>query len=369
LYNIHIQTNTNFLKMDIEQLVAGAVSQGASDIHLSSGVVPHFRVSGVITPQGEEAITAEFLQEYLMQILPEKQKQQLQENRQTDFVMKSAAGVRLRGNAFFQENGISVVLRIIAQEIRQLDTLGFPEFVIEKIKSLRNGFVLIVGATGEGKSTTLASVLQHIVNETSQHVITIEDPIEYLLPRGKSVIQQREVGRDVTSFRSGIRAALREDPDILMVGEMRDYETISAALTMAETGHTVFSTLHTSDCPQTISRIIDVFPPEQQEQVRSQLATALKVIIAQRLVPTVDGKVALAYEVLTNNYAIQNYIRQNKIFQIPSALQTDSSGEMVQLEQSLAGLVISQQVSPEVAKEYASDPEQLRAILAANGIK
>ncbi len=355
--------------MDIEQLVTGAVSQGASDIHLSAGIIPHFRISGQIIPQGEEAVTAEFLQDYLMQILPEKQKQQLQENRQTDFIMKSASGVRLRGNAFFQEDGLSVVLRIIAQEIRQLDTLGFPEFVIEKIKALRNGFVLIVGATGEGKSTTLASILQYLVTDKPQHVITIEDPIEYILPAGQSVIQQREVGRDVVDFRSGIRAALREDPDILMVGEMRDYETISAALTMAETGHTVFSTLHTSDCPQTISRIIDVFPPEQQEQVRSQLATALKMIVAQRLVPTIDGKLVLAYEVLTNNYAIQNYIRQNKIFQIPSALQTDSSGEMVQLEQSLAGLVIAQQITPEVAKEYASDPEQLRAILIANGVK
>ncbi len=355
--------------MDIEQLVAGAVSQGSSDIHLSTGVVPHFRVAGVISPQGEELVTAEFLQEYLMKILPEVQKKQLQEKRQTDFVMKSTAGIRLRGNAFFQENGLSVVLRVIAQEIRQLDTLGFPEFVMDKIKALKNGFVLIVGATGEGKSTTLASILQHLVNDEARHVITIEDPIEYILPSGKSIIQQREVGRDVLDFRSGIRSALREDPDILMVGEMRDYETISAALTMAETGHTVFSTLHTSDCPQTISRIIDVFPPEQQEQVRSQLATALKMIVAQRLVPTIDGKRALAYEVLTNNYAIQNYIRQNKIFQIPSALQTDSSGEMVQLEQSLAGLVIAQRVSPEVAREYAADPEQLKAILAANGIK
>lgn len=355
--------------MDIEQLIAGAVSQGASDIHLTTGVPPHFRVSGQLLPQGADAITAEFLQEFLMKILTEEQKKQLQENRQIDFVMKSAADIRLRGNAFFQEGGLSLVLRVIAKDIRSLDSLGLPDFVIEKIKSLKNGVVLVVGATGQGKSTTLAAILQHLANEKAEHLITIEDPIEYILSNSKALVQQREVGRDVVDFRSGIKAALREDPDILMVGEMRDYDTISAALTMAETGHTVFSTLHTNDGPQTISRIIDVFPPAQQDQVRSQLATALKMIIAQRLVLAVDGTLTLAYEVLTNNYAIQNYIRQNKIFQIPSALQTDASGEMVQFEQSLAGLVINQQVSKEVAMENAADPEQLKAILAANGIK
>jgi twitching motility protein PilT len=355
--------------MDIEQLISAAVAQGASDIHITTGVLPHFRISGNIVPQGTEIVTGEFLQNCLMKVLPEPQKQQLQNNRQTDFVMKSATGVRLRGNAFFQEGGLSVVLRVIAKDIRTLDSLGFPDFVIEKIKSLKNGFVLIVGATGQGKSTTLAAILQNLVQYRAQHLITIEDPIEFILPGGKAITQQREVGRDVLDFRAGIKAALREDPDILMVGEMRDYDTISAALTMAETGHTVFSTLHTNDGPQTISRIIDVFPSEQQDQVRSQLASALKMIVAQRLVPSVDGKLVLAYEVLTNNYAIQNYIRQNKIFQIPNALQTDSSGEMVQLEQSLAGLVISQQITKETALENATDPEQLKAILAANGIK
>lgn len=355
--------------MDIEQLISGAVSQGASDIHLTTGVLPHFRVAGQLLPQGTAVITAEFLQEFLMKTLPETQKKQLQDDRQIDFVMKSADEVRLRGNAFFQEGGLSVVLRVIAKEIRTLDSLGFPDFVIEKIKSLKNGVVLVVGATGQGKSTTLAAILQNLANHKPQHVITIEDPIEYVLPNAKALVQQREVGRDVLNFRAGIKAALREDPDILMVGEMRDYETISAALTMAETGHTVFSTLHTNDGPQTISRIIDVFPSEQQDQVRSQLATSLKMIIAQRLVLTTDGTLTLAYEVLTNNYAIQNYIRQNKIFQIPSALQTDSSGEMVQLEQSLAGLVINQQITKKVALDNASDPEQLKAILAANGIK
>jgi len=355
--------------MDIEQLVSGAVSQGASDIHLNIGIVPHFRIMGTIIPQGEELITDEFLQSFLEAILPDNHKTALQEKRQTDFVMKSAAGVRLRGNAFYQEGGLSVVLRVITQDIRRLDTLGFPDFVIEKIKGFKNGIVLVVGATGQGKSTTLASILQHLVNDKAQHAITIEDPIEYILPNGKSLVQQREVGRDVLDFKSGIKAALREDPDLLMVGEMRDYETISAALTMAETGHTIFSTLHTSDGAQTISRIIDVFPPEQQDQIRSQLANALRMIVAQRLIPAADGKLVLAYEVLTNNYAIQNYIRQNKIFQIPSALQTDASGEMVQFEQSLAGLVLGQQITPEIAKEYAQDKEQLKAILAANGVK
>ncbi len=361
--------NKLILSMDIEQLISSAVQQSASDIHLASGLVPHFRVGGKMAPQGETVASKEFVGGVLEMVLDDEQKKKLHERRQLDFVLHGQSGIRMRGNAFHTRDGVSIALRLISDKIRPLNTLGFPDSVIKQIRSLKNGLVLVVGPTGQGKSTTLAAILQELATSRPQHLITIEDPIEYVIPSGKTVVQQREVGRDVLDFKSGIRAALREDPDTMMVGEMRDHETISSVLTMAETGHVIFSTLHTSDGPQTISRIIDVFPPAQQSQVRSQLAGSLAMIISQRLVPRIDGGVALAYEVLTNTYAVKNYIRQDKVFQIPSALQTDSSGQMVQLEQSLAGLVIHGYVAKEVAMEYAADAEQLKAILKANGVE
>ncbi|MBT3349046.1 PilT/PilU family type 4a pilus ATPase [bacterium] len=356
--------------MDFEKLVVGAVQSNASDIHLAVGMPPYFRISGQLqpVPQGEP-LTNQQIQDLLMSILPERNKKQLQEQRQTDFVVKVQDKIRLRGNAFFEESGIAVSFRIIPQEIRKFETLGFPKFVFERMLKQKNGLILVVGPTGQGKSTTLASILKEKMEQKTEHIITIEDPIEYILKSKTSVVRQREVGRDVANFKDGIKAGLREDPDILMVGEMRDHETISSALTMAETGHVVYSTLHTNDGPQTVARIIDVFAPEQQEQVRSQLASTLSMIVSQRLVPTVDGKLTLAYEILTNNYAIQNHIRQNKIFQIPNVLQTDNSGEMVEFEQSLAGLVMAGRVSKEVAMDHANDAEQLKAILAANGVQ
>lgn len=354
--------------MDIEKIISAAIEQGASDIHLASGLPVHFRISGAVTPQGEGLIEEQFIRNLLDSALSEAQKKQLESERQLDFVLHSNTKVRMRGNAFFSRRGVSVALRLISENVRPLNTLGFPDTVINKIKSLKHGLVLVVGPTGHGKSTTLASILDELAKMRTQHLITIEDPIEYVLSSSKTIVQQREVGRDVVDFKRGLRAALREDPDTLMVGEMRDYETMAAVLTMAETGHVVFSTLHTNDGAKTISRIVDVFPPEQQDQVRSQLAGSLAMIISQRLVPRIGGGLALAYEILTNNYAVQNYIRQNQIFQIPSAMQTDASGEMVQLEQSLAGLVIHGYVEKSVAFEYAADPEQLRSILQNNGV-
>ncbi len=355
--------------MDSEKLINAAIAQNASDIHLSPGLQIHFRVAGKMVKQGEYIVDAKTIQQFLLPILNDKQKKALQINRQVDFAVQGPQGVRLRGNAFFQEKGLSVALRIIPAKIPDIRTLGFPEFVIDGLTKRKKGFVLICGPTGQGKTTTLASTLQEVSTKRADHIITIEDPVEFLLPSNNSVIQQREIGRDVISFEMGIKAALREDPDILLVGEMRDYETISAALTMAETGHLVFSTLHTNNGPETISRIIDIFPSEQQGQVRSQLASTLSMIISQTLVPTIAGGLTLAYEVLVNNYAIANYIRTNKIFQIPTALQTDDSGQMVQLEQSLAGLVINKIITKEVAMEYAKSKEDLKSILKANGVE
>lgn len=357
-------------EMEFEQIVAYAEKQNASDIHFSPGLPIFLRITGEMIPMSEERATPEQIQQMLDGLLKDEHKEILKARRQADFLAVTASGLRLRGNAFFQEYGVSASFRIVPRNIRPSASLGFPKFVYDRFLHMKQGLVLIVGPTGEGKSTTLASMLQERANMKTEHVITVEDPVEYLLSSEKSVVQQREVGRDVLNFKDGIIAGLREDPDVLMVGEMRDLETISSVLTMAETGHTVFSTLHTNNGPETITRIIDVFPPEHQDQIRSQLATTLTMIISQRLIPAADGKsLVLAYEILSTNYAIQNYIRQNKIYQIPNVLQTDSSGYMVQYEQSLAGLVISGKVTKETALEYAQDKDQLKSILIANGIK
>lgn len=362
-YNLYLHN------MDIEKIIAAGVEERASDIHLSPGLPVHFRVMGSMKAYEEEnLIQGDEIQAMLLDNFGEREKTMLQEDRQVDFLYISQTGVRLRGNAFFQQYGVAVSFRIIPSKIRPLDTLGFPDFLKETLMNKKQGLVLVVGPTGEGKSTTLASILQERASLKKEHIITIEDPVEYLLPSGNSVFQQREVGRDVNSFTDGITAALREDPDTVMVGELRNLNTIKSALTMAETGHLVFGTLHTNDGPQTVSRIIDVFPGDEQDQIRAQLASSLSMVLSQRLLPRADGSdMVLAYEVLTNNYAVANYIRQNKIFQIPNVLQTDSSGEMIQMEQSLAGLVINGDVTIKTALEFSMSPDNLKSILSANG--
>ncbi len=355
--------------MDFQKIFDYAEQQGISDIHLTVGLPVFFRQNKKIVPLDDKKITEEEIQNLLESLLDEKQKEMFHHQRQIDFLTITPNGVRLRGNAFYQQYGISISFRVIPKVIRELTEIGFPQFLYDKVMALKQGLILVVGPTGQGKTTTLASILQERIRTKTEHIITIEDPVEYVLPGGKGIIQQREVGRDVVDFTYGIEASLREDPDILMVGEMRNLETIASVLTMAETGHTVFSTLHTNDGPQTITRIIDVFPADKQEQIRSQLATTLRMVISQRLVPRKEGGLVLAFEILTSNYAIQNYIRQNKIFQIPNVLQTDSSGYMVQFEQSLAGLVIEGVVTKETAFEYSEDQDQLNAILVANGVK
>ena len=352
--------------MDFEKICEIAISRDASDIHFSPNLPVFFRINGEMIVANERKMTSPEIENLLLKILKPNEKILIQKERQVDFLVQTKNGTRLRGNAFFQQGQPAIAFRIIPNEIREFFSLGFPAFVYEKIMALKIGFVLVVGATGQGKSTTLASIMKKRSEQITEHLITIEDPIEYIIPSSKAMVQQREVRHDVLNYKDGIKAALREDPDVILVGEMRDLETISAALTMAETGHLVFGTLHTNSGPETINRIIDVFPVGQQPQIRSQLATTLSMVIAQKLVPTADKKGRiLAFEILTSNYAIKNYIRQNKIFQIPNAMQTDSSGEMILYEQSLAALFSAGKITKEAAFAFAHDPAHLESLLAS----
>lgn len=353
--------------MELNQIIDYVAQNGMSDVHLVAGSPVFIRQNGNMQGMGEP-LTKEFIEQSVASMLSPTQMETLKQRRQVDFLY-AQNGHRLRGNAFYTNTGLSACFRVIVPTIPAFSSLGFPPFLEETLSAAKTGLVLVVGPTGQGKSTTLASLLQARAAAHPQHILTIEDPVEYIIGNEKSVVQQREVGRDVLSYEEGIIGSLREDPDVLMVGEIRDQETMAATLTLAETGHMVMGTLHTNTAVQTINRFLDSFTAEQRPQVRSQLASNLSMIISQRLVPKADGNGrVLAFEILTMNYSVANYIRQDKIFQIPNVMQTDSSGQMVLFEQSLVGLVMSKQITVEVAYEYATDKNQLKALLELNNV-
>lgn len=353
--------------MDIKQIIEYVASNGISDLHLVGGSPIFIRQNGRMQPMGEP-IDKAFIETSVAQMLNPMQMETLKNDRQVDFMVSQGVH-RLRGNAFFTNTGLSACFRVIMPTLPAFASIGFPAFVEEKLVGATSGLVLVVGPTGQGKSTTLASLLQARAAHNPQHILTIEDPIEYLIDNHNSLVQQREIGRDVLNYEEGILGSLREDPDVIMVGEIRDQVSMSSTLTLAETGHLVMGTLHTNTAVQTITRFLDSFTPEQRPQVRSQLASNLSMIISQRLVPRADGEGrVLAFEILTMNYAIANYIRQDKIFQIPNVMQTDSSGQMILFEQSLVGLVMSKQITNEVAYEYATDKNQLKSLFELNNI-
>lgn len=355
--------------MDFEKVIEYALGKGVSDIHLSPNVPIYLRKNGQIESVGNK-ISNEEIKKIVEKILDTKQKETLETKRQIDFLYKSQKSNRLRGNAFYCNEGLALSFRVIQKTIPEFSQLGFPDFVKNKAMNAKQGLILIVGPTGQGKSTTLASILQARSKTHTEHILMLEDPIEYIIPSTQSMVQQREIGRDVASFEEGILGALREDPDVLMIGELRSAETMSAALTLAETGHLVFATLHTNNAVHTISRILDMFPGEQKAQIRNQLASNLDMVVSERLIPTMDGiNRILAFEVLTMNYAIANYIRQEKIYQIPNIIQTDSSGTMIQFEQSLIALILSKKITKEIALEFAQDKNQLKSLFELNGIK
>lgn len=337
-------------------------TRGASDLHISTGYPPMIRVDGSLEKLGSEVVSKERSEELLMSILTPIQIESLQKDRELDLAYAHKSGSRFRVNLFYERENLSGAFRLIPSKIRSIAELKLPEIVYDFLR-LPHGLVLVTGPTGSGKSTSLAAMLNEINLNYSKHVVTIEDPIEYVYGSGKALIDQREVGRDTLNFDNALRSVLRQDPDVVLVGEMRDYKTISSTITIAETGHLVFATLHTNSAAETIDRIIDVFPEHQQHQIRTQLATVLVAVISQRLVPLQRGGRKVANEILVGTAAVKNAIREGKTYQIDNMIQTGADVGMFPLEKSLAALVKSGEITMDAALEFTLKPDLLRDLI------
>jgi twitching motility protein PilT len=357
------------MSLDFASVLTKMVEVRASDVHLTAGFAPAVRVRGRIVPMDDyPPLAPQDTREIVYSILNDSQRKRFENEQQLDFAYAIPGVARFRVNCFFQRGAISAAFRLIPTEILSLESLGLPP-VIEEFTRKPRGFVLITGPTGSGKSTTLASMVDVINSEREEHILTIEDPIEFLHTHKKCIVNQREIGADAQDFAVALRAALREDPDVILVGEMRDLETVSTALTAAETGHLVFATLHTQSTAQTVDRIIDVFPPHQQQQVRMQLSIALQGIVTQQLLPTADGSSRIVgCEVLVPTPAIRNLIREGKTHQIYSALQTSGAIGMQTMDAHLAQLVRAGTITRSLAEQRASVPEELKRLLAGAAV-
>lgn len=349
--------------MNIKQLLQLTVDRNASDLHIIAGIPPTLRIDGeLVAIPNQGILTPDIIDGYLKEILSSEQLERLTVNKEMDFSLSFDQKARFRVNAYTQKGSLAAAFRKIPLEIPSIDSLGLPK-ILHSFTTLKQGFVLVTGPTGHGKSTTLAAILNEINKNRGVHIVTIEDPIEFILKPQKAIISQREMGSDTHSWPVALRSALREDPDVVLVGEMRDYETISAALTVAETGHLVFATLHTNSAAQTVDRIVDVFPEEQQGQVRLQLSNVLEAVFSMRLVPAVAGGRVVAYEVMLGTSAIRTTIREGKTHQIESIIQTSQEVGMNTLEMSLANLVRSGKIAAEVAQSYSIRPEELNRLI------
>ncbi len=345
--------------MDLQELFKIAIEKNASDIHIVPGYNPSLRINGQLyLLKTYPVIDPDISQKALLPILTDEQKGNLMANKEIDFGLQHG-DMRFRVNMYYMKGAIAAAFRLITSRIRSLEELALPD-IIHTFTQVRQGFILITGPTGEGKSTSLAAIVQRINEEDARHILTIEDPIEYVYPVGKSLISQRELNQDTHSWTVALKSALREDPDVVLVGEMRDYETIQAAMTIAETGHLVFSTLHTNSVPQTIDRIVDVFPPQQQNQIRIQLASSLKAIISQRLLPNIDGTGRIAAcEILVNNPAVASTIRDGKTHMIENILETSTDQGMITMERALSNLYAQGKITKETAINFAIRPQQI----------
>ncbi len=349
----------------IESLLRAAVEKRASDVHITVGVPPVLRLNGSLTRADADPLSIQDTRAMLESITSIEQQDKFWQTGEIDFSFAIPGLGRFRVNAFRQRGSVAIAIRVVNERIATLDELGHPE-IVKKLARMPRGLVLVTGPTGSGKSTTLAAMIDLINNERACHVLTLEDPIEYLHTHKKCIVNQREINADSKSFANALRAALREDPDVIMIGEMRDVETISIAVTAAETGHLVFATLHTCDAAQTIDRIIDVFPPHQQQQIRVQLSLTLQGIVSQQLLPRQDGiGRIIAYEILTVTPAVRNLIREGKSHQIASVIQTGARFGMQSMDFSLCDLFRRGAISCDDALEHSMNPESF--IRLANG--
>ena len=339
------------------------VHEGGSDLHLSVGSHPTIRVAGNLTPMlKEDVLTREDTLGFLKSLAVAENVEKFIIDKELDFAYQNAENLRFRGNAFYQRGSISIALRLIPKEIRTVKELGLPD-ILESFARKSQGFFLVVGPVGQGKSTTLAALVELINTERMEHIVTIEDPIEHIFEPKQSLIDQREVHIDTKDFSTALVSAFREDVDVILVGEMRGPETMAAAVTAAETGHLVFSTLHTNNAAQTIDRIIDSFPAGQQDQIRIQLAASLAGIFSQRLIPRVSGGLIPAYELLINNKAVANLIREKRSHEINSVIETGSTDGMIDMNRSLAELVARGEITTETAYQYSLNPNILQKLL------
>jgi twitching motility protein PilT len=351
------------VNFDLADILIDVMESGSSDLHLTAGSPPMVRNRGALSALDYPKLTPQDTREIVYSILSNSQRQKLETDWQIDFSYSVPGRARFRVNAYLQRASIGAALRLIPNTMPALEQLGLPPVVLDFTKKPR-GIVLVTGPTGSGKSTTLAAMIDRINRERHEHIMTVEDPIEFLHPHKSCIVNQREVGSDAKSFAMALKAALRQDPDIILVGEMRDLETIATALTAAETGHLVFATLHTQNAAQTVDRIVDVFSPEQQHQVRMQLSVSLQGILTQQLLPTVDGRGrACACEILVPTPAVRNLIREGKTHQIQSALQTGGSYGMQTMDASLVQLVRQGDITRELAEARSSTPDELRRLM------
>ena len=347
----------------LEEFLETAGKHGASDLHFSVGRYPTLRIDGRLTSLTKYSIlTGEHTKGLVGALLSEDQKKKLVKFKEIDFSYNYKDKARFRVNVFHQRGYLSAALRFFPPKIRTIKELSLPP-IIEKFASHSQGFLLVVGPTGHGKTTTLAALIDYINHNQTKHIVTIEDPIEYIFQQDKSIVDQREIGTDAMSFKRALRAAFRQDPDVIMVGEMRDLETISTALTAAETGHLVLATLHTNNAAQTIDRIIDTFPAEAKNQIRAQMASTLLGVVSQRLIPRLNGGRIPAVEVMIANSAVRNLIREGKIYQIGLVIETSVEEGMISLDRSLADLVHKGEISLENAEIYSLNPSDLRMLL------
>lgn len=352
-------TESFFSSEQIDQLLGLGASHGASDVHLLVGHQPLFRIDGVLIDVVDQpVVTPELMEGLIFSMLTPEQKGKFLTDREIDFAYQVKRGARFRVNVHREKGNIGLVARVVKVEIPTMEELAMPE-VVYQLTKLHQGLILLTGPTGCGKSTSLAAMIGLINSERKAHIITLEDPVEYIFPSLKSIVRQRELYRDFLSFESALRHVVRQDPNVIMVGEMRDLETISAALTVAETGHLVLATLHTLGAAETVDRIIDVFPPHQQDQIRVLLASELRAVVSQHLIPQINGGRVAAREIMLNTPAVANLIREDKVAQLRTVIQTSAADHMTTLDQDLKRLYQAGMVAHEVAVAYMENPELL----------